>query len=135
MKLFVSGVLLATLLASGGYFSDAVSARDGSETPLTQDALAGTNASEFTLMRIGFEDVCKLRRADTSGEAQLALDSACAQLVPALAGARVWQERADGTVAFLSASGETLVEFFPGDGVTYESLRPSSPLLSLYRED
>ncbi|WP_295813335.1 hypothetical protein [uncultured Nitratireductor sp.] len=133
MKLFVPSALVLALVGSFGYLSDADTAKDATGFAVAKAVDEKLAGSELTLVRIGLDGVCKVRRSQTPDRTELDLDERCTQILPSLAEARIWEERADGTVAFVSANGETLVEFFPGDGVSYQSLRPRTPLLSMYR--
>lgn len=65
------------------------------------------------------------------GAAVLNAEPECEALLPGIARARYWRERADGTVEFTGEAGDALAAFSVGDGVDYESFRPRSPLLSL----
>lgn len=133
MKLVVSGALVLALVGSFGYFSDQ-GATGNAPGPEPEEA-GPAATSEFILTGIGVNEDCRVRHSPGEGSAQLDLDRSCARILPRLVDARIWEERPDGTVVFVSAAGEALVEFYPGDGAAYESLRPRTPLLSLYREN
>lgn len=133
MKLVVSGALVLALVGSVGYFSD--QGATGKALGPTPGEADRATTSEFTLTGIGVNEVCRVRHSPGEGSTQLHLDRSCARIMPRLVDARIWDERPDGTVVFVSATGEALVEFYPGDGAAYESLRPRTPLLSLYREN
>lgn len=132
MKLIASGALVFALVGAFGYFSDVrvaeMAAAPGEEMTASQK----DTVSEYTLTGVGLNDICRVRHAPGPEKTPLDLDGSCARLMPSLVEARIWEEREDGTVAFVSATGEALVEFYPGDGAAYESLRPGSPLLSMY---
>ncbi|WP_367717994.1 hypothetical protein AB2N04_07325 [Nitratireductor sp. GISD-1A_MAKvit] len=135
MKLLVPGALALLLVGTVGYFPNFQKAEDTVTPPEANQSEQDVSGAEFILTRIGSEHLCKVRHAPADERAELTLGPDCTLLVPDLAEARIWEERADGTVAFVSQSGETIMEFFAGDGLTYESLRPKTPILSMYRPD
>ncbi|MFC5585168.1 hypothetical protein ACFPOD_08595 [Nitratireductor kimnyeongensis] len=132
MKLVASGALALALVGALGYFSEPQVSEMAEALGEQKTAFQEEAVSEFTLMGVGLSGVCRVRHAPGLENTQLDLDGNCARLLPRLAEARIWEEREDGTVAFVSATGEALVEFYPGDGAAYESLRPQTPLLSMY---
>ncbi|WP_404934509.1 hypothetical protein ABWH97_00325 [Nitratireductor sp. ac15] len=132
MKLIASGALVFALVGAFGYFSDTRVGEMAATTAAPKAAFQDEAVSEFTLTGVGLNGICRVRHSPGLENTRLDLDGSCARLMPSLADARIWEEREDGTVAFVSATGEALVEFYPGDGAAYESLRPQTPLLSMY---
>lgn len=94
-------------------------------------AIAGPR--DYSLRRPGRAAECALGRGVSSGQglSMLAPAPACARVHPAMARVRYWSEEADGSVAFLSADGETLIRFAVADGPGYESFEPASAHLML----
>jgi len=70
-------------------------------------------------------------RSVETGTFQLDMSGNCAAISPALGEARFWRDKADGSVEFLGAGGETLAAFAAGDGVDYESFFPADPMMAL----
>ena len=80
---------------------------------------------------------CSLAAGDATedGLRPLRLAAGCAADNPALAQARYWLDRPDGTVAFSGADGRILAEFAAADGAAFESYHPPLPIMTLIAED
>lgn len=104
------------------------------EDTLTTAAIEKAKDAEHFQMRIpGRGGSCKLTKRGSAGASQskLELGENCFALMPRLAEVRYWQEKDAGEVTLLADDGRAIVEFFPGDGVAYESYSPESPLIAL----
>jgi len=126
MAFMKSGVTLLAALAVGVAY--AVS-DDGSR----QAAGPASAANSFHVLLEGAETGCEVTM-DEAPEAvrlRLVLGQSCAEAVPALAGARFWSARADGSIAFTDGDGRIALLFSAGDGVDYEAFGPGIPLVSL----
>lgn len=88
---------------------------------------------DYSLRMPGVEAECALARETAASPGVSALRKApgCARVHPAMARVRYWSEEVDGSVAFLSAEGETLIRFGVADGPGYESFEPASANLTL----
>ncbi len=87
----------------------------------------------YKLQVSGKDGSCTVVKRGTveAKRAGLDLKGGCAHLMPRLANARYWHEGETGEVIFATAEGRPVVEFFPADGVAYQSLNPVSPLIAL----
>src|SRR5690554_140941 len=90
--------------------------------------------SESYLLRVvGKDQPCSVVLRDGGHADRLArldLAPACAGLFDRLAEAEFWLEK-DGDIIFVAGDGRTVAQFFPGDGVAYESVKPAKPLMML----
>ena len=77
--------------------------------------------------------ICTFRQGlpSADGASRVFLDSACGEVMPALADAVEWRDLADGSVLFANSAGDALVEFAPADGAGFETFRPGVPLASI----
>lgn len=91
------------------------------------------NFDRYELRSAGEPTGCTIDRARAgTGAVDTAKASPeCAALLPALAGAHIWQDGPDGSMALADENGVAIVAFAAGDGVDYESYWPAVPLLSL----
>jgi hypothetical protein len=91
--------------------------------------------SESYLLRVvGKDQPCSVVLRDGSHADQLAkldLAPACAGLFDRLGEAQFWLENQEGDIFFVAGDGRTVAQFFPGDGVAYESVKPATPLMML----
>lgn len=87
----------------------------------------------YLLRVVGQEQGCPvvLRHGHEGGFEKLDLAPSCAGLFDRFAEARFWREQADGDILFVADDGRTIAQFFPGDGVAYESVKPALPLMML----
>lgn len=94
---------------------------------------AHPSASTYLLRVIGEEKTCTIALIDriNPGLARLELEEGCANAFEPLAAANYWVEGPDGDVFIVTEDAHTVAQFFPGDGVAYESLRPVAPLMML----
>lgn len=91
---------------------------------------------QYLIRVLGRDGNCKLTKlgpADAA-QAEIELTQECFTLMPRLAEVRYWAEQKAGDVIFVAADGRKIAEFFPGDGVAYESSYPKSPLIALTRQ-
>lgn len=96
--------------------------------------VAGKSASvDRTYVLQASDASCTFRQGlpTAEGASPLSLDSGCGEVMPALAGAIQWLDRADGSVVFANAAGNALVEFAPADGAGFETFRPGVPPASI----
>lgn len=102
--------------------------------PVPVSAIAASPAGEqrFVLQAGGHDDGCVVATTPSDGDRlRLGLSPGCGDLVPGLAGARWWLERADGTVAFATDAGRVVAEFSVADGAALESYAPRQPIMTL----
>ncbi|MFC6488348.1 AprI/Inh family metalloprotease inhibitor [Nitratireductor sp. GCM10026969] len=129
MKLAVSGVAAAGLLALPFVFGDAESGSGRvSKTPDRQETL-----SSYRLTVPGGDDTCTVAKGEMLGGSRAELEMAgnCTTLLPRLKEARYWKEGANGDVIFADADGRVIAEFYAADGVAYESVKPAAPPMAL----
>ncbi|WP_274425930.1 hypothetical protein [Chelativorans sp. YIM 93263] len=127
-------LLLSLLIVLGTAGAVALVHEGEPEETLTTAAIEKAKDAEYFQMRIpGRDGSCKLikRGPVDASQSQLELGENCSALMPRLAEARYWRERDAGDVTLLADDGRTIVEFFPGDGVAYESYSPETPLIAL----
>lgn len=125
---------LSALIALGAVGAVALVQEREPEETVTTAAVERAKDTEHFQMRIpGRDGSCKLikRGPVDASQSKLELGENCSALMPRLAEARYWQEKGAGEVTLLADDGRTIVEFFPGDGVAYESYSPESPLIAL----
>lgn len=84
--------------------------------------------AHYRLSVIGHEETCSVALKNPSS---VTVGSRCRMLFQPLSDARFWQEMPNGDILFVNAEGGTVAQFFPGDGVAYESVRPQAPLMML----
>jgi len=91
------------------------------------------DTESYQLRVVGQEQACSvvLRDDFEGGLASLDVAPSCARLFDRLSEAHFWREEADGDILFVADDGRTIAQFFPGDGVAYESLKPVMPLMML----
>lgn len=109
-------------------------ARKPSVDPVVVGSIAPSvpGAERFLLQLGGHDSGCIVTVApgDDDGR-RLTLGRACAVHAPVLAGARTWQDRADGSVAFAREDGRVVAEFAVADGAAFESYVPRQPIMTL----
>jgi hypothetical protein len=90
----------------------------------------------FRLENAGGQMSCIVRKGRklSDGRSLIEPGPRCAAIFAPLGDAAVWREGDDGTVDFIGRGGRTLVRFAQADGAGYESIRPSSRILSLIAE-
>lgn len=76
---------------------------------------------------------CTLSKAAPSAEgiSKLRADRRCDEVLPGLAGAKVWRENADGSVTINAENAAQLVTLSVADGAAYETFRPADPPITL----
>jgi|GEM_PF-1754552 hypothetical protein len=76
--------------------------------------------------------VVALRGEPSARGGSLELGPACKKFREVLSSeVRSWLRTDDGDILFLAEDGRPVAQFYPGDGVSYESLRPALPLMAL----
>jgi hypothetical protein len=90
----------------------------------------------FRLESAGGRMTCIVRKGRklSDGRSLIEPGPRCAAIFAPFGDAAVWREGDDGTVDFIGRGGRTLVRFAQADGAGYESIRPSSRILSLIAE-
>lgn len=92
------------------------------------------DAASYMLRVVGKDQPCSVVLRDAGHAEKLArldLAPACAGLFDRLVEAQFWLEDREGDILFVADDGRTVAQFFPGDGVAYESVKPSRPLMML----
>lgn len=129
----MSGIFSGTMMA--GLLAAAAVVAIGHEPEASPAEASGALSAEqvFRLQVGGDAGNCVVERGvlDMRGNANLTFNSACEDHYPRLAGARLWSEDADGTVAFTQENGAVVIEFSVSDGVAYQTFQPGAPLASL----
>lgn len=76
---------------------------------------------------------CTLSKAAPSAEgiSTLRADRRCDDVLPGLAGAKIWRENADGSITIGADSTPQLVTLSVADGAAYETFRPADPPITL----
>lgn len=76
---------------------------------------------------------CTLSKAAPSaaGISTLRADRRCDEVLPGLAGAKLWRENADGSVTIDADDAPQLITLSVADGAAYETFRPADPQITL----
>lgn len=130
MRIVWTGAVAALTVAGAFAFSGP----DGRIDPMTVSAIAPAPEAGrlFRLQVDGREGGCLVEAgADDAARRPLSISPACAAVVPGLAGARWWLDRADGSVAFMTDDGRVAAEFALADGAAFESYAPRQPIMTL----
>jgi hypothetical protein len=127
MKVVYAG--LAVLMA--GFAYQQLSYSPGIDPFTTASIGSNVTTERFRLVSAGTDDNCVITAVGDGLRKDLKLTPDCKSQVPALAHAQVWEDRPDGSVAFLNGNGGVMVEFATGDGVALESFAPREPMMSL----
>ena len=92
-----------------------------------------TAGHRYQLNVAGVETTCSvvLRDEKESGSSRLDLEPRCSGLAAELSDAHFWQKQQNGDLLFIADDGRTIAQFFQGDGVAYESLKPMAPIMML----
>lgn len=88
-----------------------------------------TASASYQLKVAGLERGCSVTLRNEQSKLDLA--PACRNLPSDLSDARHWQKDANGDLFFIADDGRTVAQFFPGDGVAYESVKPATPIMLL----
>ncbi|GGA64640.1 hypothetical protein GCM10011385_18030 [Nitratireductor aestuarii] len=88
-----------------------------------------TAGASYQLKVVGLERGCAVTLRKE--QSRLHIAPGCSSLSGQLADARFWQKDANGDLLFISDDGRTVAQFFPGDGVAYESVKPVTPIMML----
>jgi len=98
------------------------------------DATQKATDEAYLLHFAGLEASCTIRRLPTldGGDARLMIGEGCSE---AIGEAALWHDNGDGSVSFVSASGQAVLDFAQGDGAAYETFRAGAPLASLIATD
>ena len=124
----------AAMLAFGvGYHMELSPSGEADEAGL--EAAPGTIDS-YRLFITGNSVACRVTKGRklSAQVAEIKLSHGCGEAYDRLTEAALWREGSDGEIAFATKDGRTLVRFTAGDGVAYESYRPTVPFLSLVAE-
>ena len=129
MNVTRTGIALCLALAAAGF----VLLKEPPPDPVAVSAMAEADANQRFSLRIAGHDGGCLVTAQSSAQAKrpLSLHPSCVDLVPVLAGARWWLERADGSVAFVRDDDGVTAEFAVADGAAFESYAPQQPIMTL----
>jgi hypothetical protein len=127
------GAIAAGLLVAAGAVSAGVGRENPDPLPVPAIAPALEPAGDAYRLTANGGMACAISKGArlSKGLAELRLDPQCGALLPELTQAKYWQERDDGSVAFVAADLDEIVSFAAGDGIDYESFKPTLPLLSL----
>ena len=129
-----AAVALAAVAGVPGLFGSA-GRIDPDIDPVTVSAIAPARDDDrfYRLQVGGHEGGCVVEASVAVGaeKRHLSIDPACADIVPGLAQARWWLERADGSVAFATDDGRVAAEFAVADGAAFESYAPREPIMTL----
>ncbi len=82
---------------------------------------------------MGADGRCRIEKG--AGPSGLKLGPGCLNVYPALARAKSWQERSDGSLALTASDGAPVVVFAVSDGLAFESIEPANPLITLSSSD
>lgn len=129
-----AGLLAAAILAAASIFQ-AGPRLDATTTASL--ATAGAPQDRFRLVSTLGEAGCSLTagQAGKDGLRPLVLAAGCIDGNPALAQARYWLDRPDGTVALSAADGRVVAEFAAADGAAFESYDPPLPVMTLFTDE
>jgi hypothetical protein len=138
MNIAISTAVAAGLLVMAGVIS---SGPDGDRQANAASSVGipqaqASDGDRFRLRSSGNVS-CAVWRGDQVAEdrSELEIEPSCAALLPGIERAKFWQEHEDGSVAFTENGVDAIVRFSVGDGVAYESFKPSTPLVSLDKAD
>jgi hypothetical protein len=138
MNLAISTAVAAGLLLMAGVIS---SGPDGDRQAIAASSVgipqAQASDGDIFRLRSSGDVSCAVTRGDQVAEdrSELEIEPSCASLFPGIERAKFWQEHEDGSVAFTENGVDAIVSFSVGDGVAYESFKPSTPLISLDKAD
>jgi hypothetical protein len=129
-------------LVASGLALGAIAASEKSPEPAARPELAHMVAAdtrqdgERYRLRSMDNLSCQIIRgaAASDGVYTLRADAACDRLLPGLSRVRFWQEH-DGLIVLGGNLADDLISFAVADGVSYESFRPASALISLTADD
>ncbi|RIK85727.1 MAG: hypothetical protein DCC69_09145 [Hyphomicrobiales bacterium] len=132
-----AGLLAALALAAGAFQPNPE--LDTTATSSVAPAMAAQESFRLvsTWSGAGGGAGCSLAAGNAAegGSRPLRLAPGCIADNPALAEARYWLDRPDGTVAFSGADGRVLAEFAAADGAAFESYHPRLPVMTLFADD
>ena len=132
MKMLI-GAAAAVLVFGAGYHMEWTPPPEMNEA-----ALAATSSADgsYRLFIAGNPATCRVTKGrELSGQiAEIKFSEGCGEAYARLSKAVLWREDDDGGIAFATKDGRALVRFASGDGVAYESYRPTVPLISLVAE-
>ncbi|WP_353644685.1 hypothetical protein [Mesorhizobium sp. WSM2239] len=136
MNIAISTAVAAGLLVMAGVIS---SGPDGDRQAIAASVIPQVQVPDGDMFRLrSSRNVsCAVTRGDKIAEdrSELEVEPSCAALLPGIERAKFWQEQEDGSVAFTENGVDAIVSFSVGDGVAYESFKPSTPLISLDEAD
>lgn len=127
MKVVYAGI--AALLAGLAY--QQLSMTPGVDPFTTASIGSNVTTERFRLVSAGAVENCVVTAVGDGVRKDLRLTPDCKSQVPELAHVQIWEDRPDGSVAFLNSKGAVMVEFATGDGVALESFAPREPMMSL----
>ena len=131
MKMVYAGIVAA--IAALAYQQDFF-AQDAGIDPVTVSSIKNglVGGEKFFLVAGGVKSDCVITAVGEGPKKDLTVTPDCSQQLPALAKVKWWIDRDDGSVAFVSSSGDVAAEFAAGDGAALESFAPRKPLLALF---
>lgn len=134
MKFVYTG---AALMMAAAAYAGTFSAQPELDYTLTGSIQTGVSATHesserFILQVDGLDSGCTVVTTENgTDEKPLSLSPVCSIRVPALAGAKNWLDREDGTIAFTEIDGRVVAEFAVADGAALESYSPHQPIMTL----
>lgn len=136
MRYLVGTLGVLGLLGGLALFAPREPVRDQEVTRSIPDA-SPADPNVYTLTSPEAEQSCTIRRVPvaSAGGATLSVPADCDTILPGLSTARFWTERSDGSVSFSSDGGAQVALFAVADGMAYESISPSRPLMALATSD
>lgn len=101
-------------------------------------SISARSEARFLLHSGGAGDACVLiavEAPDLGDRRPLRFGAQCPDLGGDLNAARWWQDREDGSIAFMKDDGGVVAEFAVADGAAFVSYEPRQPILTLLAAD
>ncbi len=97
-------------------------------------SISAASEARFRLHSSDVDEACVLTAADvpeTEDRRALRFGARCPDLGGDLNAARWWQDREDGSIAFMRDDGRIVAEFAIADGAAFVSYAPRQPIMTL----
>lgn len=136
MTKMCAAALMALAMISPG--SGATSPGRDMEAITGSVPLAGPREVRFQLHSSADAGTCAVTAAavpDAQDRRTLNVGPGCFDIVGRIGAARWWQDREDGSVAFVGGNGKILAEFAVADGAAFVSYAPRQPIMTLLAAD
>jgi hypothetical protein len=136
MKKMCAAALMALAMISPGS-GTSFAARDMEAITGSVPPAAGREV-RFRLHSSVDAGICAVTAAavpDAQDRRTLNVGPGCADIVGRIGAARWWQDREDGSVAFVGENGKVLAEFAVADGAAFVSYAPRQPIMTLLAAD